>query len=129
MAILMPIQGLTIAQAARSLGVSSRTIRRFIKSGKIFAQLVPGPFGDEYRIFELPTDLRNRKPIDNTPTQTPSQLSVQVTDIIRELQEKIIALAAQLGAATEHIRVLENQLRLLTTPKQPWGKRLFTRRG
>jgi len=47
----MSSHGLTIEQAAKSLGVSSRTIRRFIKSGKISAELVSGPFGQEYRIF------------------------------------------------------------------------------
>jgi FtsZ-binding cell division protein ZapB len=50
-------------------------------------------------------------------------------DIIRELQEKNLALAAQLGAASERIRNLENQARLLTAPKQPWWKRLFTKKG
>jgi hypothetical protein len=38
-------------------------------------------------------------------------------DIIRELQEKNLALAAQLGVATERIRNLENEVRLLATAK------------
>ena len=127
LSIAMSRQALTIAEAARSLGVSSRTVRRFIKSGKIKAELVPGPFGPEYRILELPPDLRKSKPVDNTLTQTP----IQVMDIIRELQEKNLALAAQLGAATERIRNLENEVKLLTVAKQPWWKRLrlFTWRG
>jgi MerR family copper efflux transcriptional regulator len=116
-------QGLTIAQAARSLGVSTRTVRRFIKSGKIRAEMVPGPFGQEYRIFELPPDLHKTTPMDNTPVQTP----VQVMDIVRELQEKNLALAAQLGAATERIRNLESQVKLLKAAHQPWWKRLFAR--
>ncbi len=118
----MSSQGLTIAQAAKSLGVSSRTVRRFIKSGKIHADLIPGPFGQEYRILELPPELGKAKPVDNTPVQTP----VQVIDIIRELQEKNLALAAQFGAATERIRNLEKEMRLLTVARQkPWWKRLF----
>ncbi|MBA7495792.1 hypothetical protein ES702_06383 [subsurface metagenome] len=125
----MSSQGLTIAQAARSLGVSSRTVRRFIKSGKIHAELVPGPFGEEYRILELPPDLRKPKGIDNTTCQTSIQTPIQVMDIIRELQEKNLALAAQLGAATERIRSLESEVRLLTAAKQPWWKRLFTKKG
>jgi MerR family copper efflux transcriptional regulator len=116
-------QGLTIAQAARSLGVSSRTVRRFIKSGKLRAEMVPGPFGREYRIFELPPDLHKTAPLDNTHVQTP----VQVMDIVRELQDKNLALAAQLGAATERIRNLESQVKLLKTAHQPWWKRLFTK--
>ena len=129
MSIPMSGQGLTVAQAARSLGVSSRTIRRFIKSGKISAELIPGPFGDEYRIVELPPATGKRKPADNTPAQTFVQTPVQVMDIVRELQGKNMVLAAQLGAATERIRTLENQLTLLTIAKRPWWKRFFTRKG
>ncbi len=125
----MSRQGLTISQAARSLGVSSRTVRRFIKSGKIHAELVPGPFGQEYRILELPPDLHKAKPVDNTSGQTTIQAPIQVMDIIRELQEKNLALAAQLGAATERIRNREKEVRLLTAAKNPWWKRLFTRKG
>ena len=126
----MSRQGLTISQAAKELGVSTRTVRRFIKSGKIRAKLLPGNFGQEYRIFELPTEFHKPKPVDNTPYPTPIQTSIQTTiqtmDIIRELQEKNLVLAAQLGAATERIRHLENEVKLLTTAKrQPWWKRLF----
>ena len=130
----MSRQDLTIAQAARALGVSSRTVRRFIKSGKIHAELVPGPFGEEYRILELPPELHKTKPVDNTHSQThsqtPVQTPVQIIDIIRELQDKNLALAAQLGAATERIKRLESEVRLLTTAKQqPWWKRLFSKKG
>ena len=121
---------MTIAQAAKSLGVSTRTVRRFIKSGKIDAELVPGPFGQEYRILKLPTELHKKKPLDNVPYLTPVQTPVQVMDIVRELQEKNLALAAQLGVATERIRNLEGEVRLLTGAKQqPWWKRLFGVRG
>jgi len=122
----MSSQGLTISEAARSLGVSTRTVRRFIKSGKIHAELLPGVFGQEYRIRELPREFHKPKPVDNTPVQTP----VQVMDIVRELQEKNLALAAQLGVATERIRNLESEVKLLAiAAKQPWWKRLFNRKS
>ena len=118
----MSTQDLTISQAARTLNVSPRTIRRFIKSGKITAKLVPGPFGEEYRILALPTDLRKSRPVDKSPDQTP----VPALDIIKDLQEKNLALAAQLGVATERIRNLESQMKLLTAPKpRPWWQRIF----
>ena len=122
-------QGLTISQAAGSLGVSPRTVRRFIKSGKLHAELIPGIFGQEYRILELPPELRKPKPVDSTPIQTTIQAPIQAMDIIRELQEKNMALAAQFGAATERIRNLESEVRLLTAARKPWWKRLFTRKG
>ncbi len=121
-------QSLTIAEAARSLGVSSRTVRRYVKSGKIHAELVLGPFGQEYRILELPVELRKSKPVDNTPSQSSGQTPVQVIDIIRELQDKNLALAAQLGVATERIRNLEKDMKLLTAAKQPWWKKFLVRR-
>jgi excisionase family DNA binding protein len=111
---------MTIAQAAEALGVSSRTIRRYIKAGKIAATLVAGPFGDEYRIFDLPPEL-----LAKTAGETTGQDSGQVMDIVRELHEKNLALAAQLGAATERIRSLENQVKLLTAGRRPWWQRLF----
>ena len=125
----MSKQGLTIAEAAKSLGVSSRTVRRYVKSGKINAKLINGPFGQEYRILELPVEFRKSKPVDNTPPPSSVQTPVQVIDIVRELQEKNLALAAQLGAATERIRTLEKDIRLLAAAKQPWWKKLFGRAG
>ena len=133
LSIPMSKQGLTIAQAARSLGVSSRTVRRFIKSGKLQAQLVAGAFGQEYRIPELPTHLypgkRTADIVEETPgqthVQTPVHNTVPVMDFIRELQDKNLALAAQLGAATERIKSLENQVKLLTTTRRPWWRRIF----
>lgn len=129
----MSKQGMTIADAAKSLGVSTRTVRRFIKSGKLNAELVLGQFGHEYRIQELPAELRKQKPLDNNSGQTPGQTSIQtpiqVMDIIRELQEKNLALAAQLGVATERIRNLENEVKILTAARsRPWWKRLFLMR-
>ena len=121
----MSKQGLTISEAAKSLGVSTRTVRRFIKSGKIQAELAPGIFGQEYRILSLPRELHKPKLVENTIDQTHSQ----VMDIIRELQEKNLVLAAQLGVASERIRNLENEVKLLAiVAKQPWWKRLFSRK-
>ncbi len=96
-----------------------------MKSGKIHAELILGPFGQEYRILELPVEFRKSRPVDNTPYQSSVQTPVQVIDIIRELQEKNLALAAQLGVATERIRNLEKGMKLLTSAKQPWWKKLF----
>ena len=122
----MSKRDLTISEAARSLGVSTRTVRRLIKSGKIQAELVLGTFGQEYRVLSLPHELHKPKPVDNTLSQTSSQ----VMDIVRELQEKNLALAAQLGVATERIRNLESEVKLLAVAaKQPWWKRLFSRKG
>jgi excisionase family DNA binding protein len=117
---------MTIVQAAKALGVSSRTVRRYIKSGRIQADLVTGTFGDEYRIGELPLGLGHTVPIDNTPVQIPGQAPVQVMEMVGDLQEKNMALAAQLGAATERIKNLESQIKLLASANRPWWRRLFS---
>ena len=126
----MSSQGLSIAQAASKLGVSTRTVRRYIKAGKIRAELVDGRFGEEYRILELPTEFYQTKPEGEipTPSQASGQTPIQTMDIIRELQQKNLALAAQIGVATERIRNLEDKIKLLSAARLPWWKRLFARR-
>lgn len=125
---------MNISQAARKLGVSTRTIRRYIKSGKINAELVSGRFGEEYRIAELPPGLLQAEPEAGEttpgryPRQTHGQSFSQAMDIIRELQEKNLALAAQLGVATERVRNLEKQVKLLTAARLPWWKRILPER-
>ena len=111
----MSREGMTINQAAETLGVSTRTIRRYIKAGKIKAELFPGAFGEEYRIWELPADLK--KETGEPPVNHAIQSPVQFMDIVREMHEKNLALAAQLGAATERVKQLEGQLKQIEGPK------------
>jgi len=127
---LMSTQGLSINDAAKALGVSTRTVRRFIKAGKLKAELVPGTFGPEYRIKEIPETLRKQTAgptlatAENSLTPSPEQISFPVAmespdrilAMLKDLQEKNMALAAQLGVATERIRNLENQVKQLTGP-------------
>jgi len=136
---VMNKQGMNISEAAQTLGVSTRTIRRYIKSGKIQAELITGHFGEEYRILNLPSDIEPikeeaveyEKPGETPPqppVYDPGKALMQSMDLVRELQEKNINMAAQLGIATERIRNLESQikqLKLLTTPKVPWWKKPF----
>jgi MerR family copper efflux transcriptional regulator len=124
---------MNIAQVAAKLGVSTRTVRRYIKAGKIQAELISGHFGEEYRILDIPPELcpteheAEAPGPGRTPSQGSGQSLVQAIDIIRELQEKNLALAAQLGVATERIRNLEGKIKLLTAPKQRWWRRFFER--
>ena len=114
----MTLQGFNINEAAEKLGVSTRTIRRYIKAGKIRAELVKGSFGDEYRILELPPQFDPNLVMDEEPEPQPPPASGAFSslELIRELQAKNLALAAQLGAAAERIHNLEGQLKLLAAP-------------
>lgn len=128
----MSTQALSIAQAAQELGVSTRTIRRFIKAGKLKADLVNGMFGPEYRIAEIPAELKKQpaepekggEPKPGKRPETPTELAVpapvespdNILLMLKDLQEKNMVLAAQLGAATERIRNLETRVKQLNAP-------------
>lgn len=113
--------GYSVTDAAKVLGVSTRTIRRHIKDGKLPFTKINGQFGPEYRITELP-DLP--KPVEVPPSST--ELSGNIAlDMIKRLEEDNRNLAGQLGMAQEKIRHLEEQLKMLPAPKIPWWKRLF----
>ncbi len=133
----MTNQSFNINEAAKKLNVSTRTIRRYIKAGKLKAELVKGSFGDEYRILELPPQLDPNVTLDNGAENgkavgKTATAASESFDMIRELHEKNLALAAQLGAAAERIRALESQVKLLAPPKEekpvasagePWWRR------
>jgi len=104
----------SIAEAAELLNLSPKTIRRYIKSGKLPSTKVPTKFGDEYRITEIPEALKQeaaeqeetQKSVDIvTPREEPVPLDTQ------QLYQENMRLAAQLGAATERIRQLEDQIK------------------
>ena len=136
-----PERGYTIAQAAKTLGVSPKTIRRHIKDGKIPHVLVQGKFGEEYRILNLPDikvetleALREESGKLEEESSVESGAKVEsdtkwAIDLINDLQKTNLQLAGQLGAAQERIRELENQVMLLTAPRAPWWKRAFQRLG
>ena len=130
----MQTENMTISQAAEKLGVSTRTIRRYIKSGKIQAELINGPFGEEYRIHNLPAGLARDDSYGEGHISTALEKVAKEAkpddflSVFRELQEKNLTLAAQLGAATERVRTLESQLMLLSDgkgPPAPWWKRAY----
>lgn len=146
----------SISEAAEALKLSPKTIRRYIKSGKLSSTKVPTKFGDEYRITEIPEALKQEA---EAQAQAQARIKVElepeeepVTKLdAQQLYQENIRLAAQLGAATEKIRHLEEQLKLQenrlgnpaadkihqleglmklleapkTPPSPPWWKRLF----
>jgi excisionase family DNA binding protein len=109
--------GYTLKEAAHALGVSLVTIRRYIKSGKLKARLVPSKFGDSYVIDEIPL-----------PTKPLSDDSQQVQPLINRIEQ----LAQEVGYWKAKAELLEQRLLLLEapkqTPKQRWWQRLFKSR-
>lgn len=134
-------KGYTIAEAAAMLDVSTKTIRRRIHKGEIPAELVDGPYGQQYMIpadaidtaqeiidvvkVERPTDpmtlaLTISKTLDERDKglqEEMAQLRQQVEELTKTLQERDRQLVEQLREALEEQR----------TAKKPWWERLFDR--
>ncbi len=110
----MLMSGYTLKEAAQALGVSIVTIRRYIKSGKLKARLIPTKFGDSYVIEELPL---------------PTKLSSDDTQQIQPLINRIEQLSQEVGYWKARAELLEQRLLLLEaprqTPRQRWWQRLF----
>lgn len=108
------MNGYTIREAAQALGLSMVTIRRYIKSGKLKAKLVPSKFGEAYMIDDLP--LLTKPTSDNTLSAQP-------------LINRIEQLSQEVGYWKAKAELLQERLLLLETPKhtpkQKWWHRLF----
>jgi MerR family copper efflux transcriptional regulator len=111
----------SISEAAELLNLSAKTIRRYIKSGKLPSIKVPTKFGDEYRITEIPEALK-QEAAEQEETQTSVAVVSSREDSspldTQQLYQENMRLAAQLGAATERLRQLEEQLKTQTAQLQ-----------
>ena len=108
------MQGYTLREAAQALGVSMITIRRYIKSGKLKAELVPSKFGDSYIIEDLPL-----------PTRASSDDAQPVQPLINRIEQ----LSQEVGYWKAKAETLQERLLLLEAPRQTpsrsWWQRLF----
>jgi excisionase family DNA binding protein len=104
----------TLREAAQALGVSVVTIRRYIKSGKLKAKLVPSKFGESYIIEDLPLPMRP---------------SADDTQPVQPLINRIEQLSQEVGYWKARAEMLEERVLLLEgprqSPKQRWWQRLF----
>jgi hypothetical protein len=108
------MQGYTLREAAQALGVSIITIRRYVRSGKLKARLVPSKFGDSYVIEDLPL---------------PVKPSSDDTQPIQPLINRIEQLSQEVGYWKAKAEMLQERLLLREapreTPKRNWWQRLF----
>jgi len=123
----MSSQGLTIAEAAEALGLSQRTIRRHIKSGKIRAELMPGQYGDEYRINGLEETTAAEPVVDKALDKTPASAMDKALDMVKALQQEKAELYAQVAYWQARSQHLEEQVKLLVEAKRPWWQRWLRR--
>jgi MerR family copper efflux transcriptional regulator len=111
---MFPMNGYTLKEAAQALGVSMVTVRRYIKSGKLNARLVPSKFGESYVIDDLP--LLNKPLSDNTISTQP------LINRIEQLSQEVGYWKAKAEMLQERLLLLEGPKQ---TPKQKWWQRLF----
>jgi MerR family transcriptional regulator, copper efflux regulator len=116
----------SISEAAEVLNLSTKTIRRYVKAGKLPSIKVQTKFGEEYRITEIPEALKEEAAAiaaaeaktDIIPAgEEENRLDAQslYQDNLR-MAAQLGATTAQLSAANERVKALEEQLRLLESP-------------
>ena len=106
--------GYTLREAAEALGVSMITVRRYIKSGKIKARLIPSKFGDAYIIDDLP--------IISRPLSDSTQSAQPLISRIEQLSQEVGYWKAKAEFLQERLLLLEAPKQI---PKQRWWQRLF----
>jgi excisionase family DNA binding protein len=104
----------TLREAAQALGVSTVTIRRHIKSGKLKARLAPSKFGESYIIEDLPLSAKSLR--DDTQQVQP------LINRIEQLSQEVGYWKAKAEMFEERVLRLEGPRR---TPRQSWWQRLF----
>ena len=109
--------GYTLREAAEALGVSMITVRRYIKSGKIKARLIPSKFGDAYIIDDLP--------IISRPLSGSTQSTQPLINRIEQLSQEVGYWKAKAEFLQERLLLLEAPKHI---PKQRWWQRLFRSR-
>src|SRR5512143_2098064 len=87
----------SIAECAEALNLSAKTIRRYIKAGKLPSVKVPTKFGDEYRITEIPESLRQEAEAQarSQARGLPSDLSRPRVEVVQPAEEPEFKLDAQ----------------------------------
>ncbi len=103
--------GWSLTEAAETLGVTERTIRRWIKQRRIPAWKVDGPRGPEWRIHRG----SNLDTVDITPDHFKStvvnrQETTSLIELVKELQDKLNDAQDQLKGASYRNGYLESQV-------------------
>ena len=118
---------MSIQDAAKHFNVSDRTIRRWIKSGRLYAQLINGKYCVD---IELTNHLTSDLTDDN----------VELVDQLRSEVERMAKLLERKDEQTDHLQQLlavsqksiqqlteQNQFLLEDTRRRTWWKRIFRR--
>lgn len=114
---------MTVEQAATSLNVSARTIRRRIKDGKLKATMVDG----HYEV-ELPGMARQDDHLANQRLRQSDHVTRQ-DPYVNALLDRIKSLEGELESRRIEIQQLHALLSRPQLPGPSWWQRLFRRQG
>jgi hypothetical protein len=107
---------LTLAEAARTLGISEKTARRRAKAGQLEARQVPTQHGPTWQV-RLPDGVPTDSRVDSGGTQAATML--ELVRLVGELQAKAEAAAMWQGRAealAERLALTESRLAALSAP-------------
>lgn len=111
-------QDYTVREAAGLLGVSPRTVRRHLKSGKLEGERIEKGSSYVYVVRLDPAELG----------QVPDIVAANLMEMLREMQEENVRLAGQLGFVQAQLQAKETEVQLLTEGSRlPWWRRLVGR--
>ncbi len=129
--------GLTIQQAAAVAGVSERTVRRWIKEGRLAADKVPTAQGYEWRVqvpgagcplpparrvaggigVQVPgTSPGAAAPVADQVEQAPGEALVRALGLVERLQRENLELAGRVGFLQGQLQETQVQLLALAAP-------------
>ncbi len=95
---------LTLPDAAQQLGISPRTIRRWIKEGKVRAELRPGPYGQQY--YVPATQIHTAQEVHDVVRV---DRQIELADLARALDGYLSERESALVAALETLHVTVSQ--------------------
>jgi len=132
------MEEMTVTQVAKLLGKTDRTIRNYIKDGRIKARRIDNQFGWEYRVYDLGELAKSQNGAETDRESTPetqaenkSETPLQIVTLenqrlweeFKQLREVNNRLAYDLGMRDQRIKELELMLEqtrnLLTVSPTP----------
>ncbi len=98
--------GLSVGDAATRLGVSEKTVRRWIKAGRLQAELEAGKFGPQYRVLVPLPGLAGAVPADADPRTIALTIAAAIDERQAPLRDEIDRLGRAVQDLTRAIEAL-----------------------
>lgn len=97
---------LSIGEAAQHLGVSAKTVRRWIQAGRLPAQKEKGPYGDQYWV-PVEAIQAAQHVLDVVKVERPTDPRTLALAVAQALEEREAALREELKALRHQIAALD----------------------